>query len=128
MLHLSKSHCFKITVALGCGNGLKAELLALRSLIWFACRRGCKSITIFGDSQVIVNWFIGKHGINEILLEHWMEEIPNIIKYFDEISCQRIYREANWEADKLSKLAVGPINVLLRYTELMEGNETMKIF
>lgn len=77
---------------------------------------------------MIVNWFIGKHGINEILLEHWMEEIPNIIKYFDEISCQRIYREANWEADKLSKLAVGPINVLLRYTELMEGNETMKIF
>lgn len=108
VFHLSRSHIIKITVGLGRGNGLKAEMLAIRSLLWFARWRGFKSLIIYGDSQVIVNLFSGKHLINEILLDHWMLEIRGICNYFDDISCQHIYREANREADNLSKLVLGP--------------------
>lgn len=66
---IHQNHNIKITVSLGSENGLKAEIMELRCLLWFARRRGFLSLIIYGDSQVTVNWFNENHNISAITLE-----------------------------------------------------------
>lgn len=115
------NHNIKVTACLGNGNGLKAELLALRCLLWYACRRGFQSLNIYGDSQVAINWFNGQFNINAISLEPWMDEIRSLTACFVSISCQHILREANRVADQLSKEALGPISGFMHFNEFLDG-------
>lgn len=55
MIHCSNSHNFLLHVELGDDDGLKAELLALRCLLWFARKKGIKNLSIYGDSQLVVS-------------------------------------------------------------------------
>lgn len=66
--YIRRNDHVKIQVGIGKGDGLKAELLALRCLLWFARRRGYSSLNIYGDSQM-VNWFNGIHTIRTMILE-----------------------------------------------------------
>lgn len=50
-----------------------------------------------------------------------MEEVRRISEHFDAITCQRIFREANTEADLLSKQALGPFDGHLRFCEMLNG-------
>lgn len=118
---IRNNHSIRIMVSLGSGNGLKAEILALRCLLWFARRRGFLSLTIFGNCQVTVNWFNAKHNINAITLEPWTEEIRSLSASFDSIIYHHIYREANAVTDQLSKVALGPINGCFHFSEILDS-------
>lgn len=121
VLYIHHNHHFNIQVGIGVGDGLKPELLALRCLLWFSLRRGFSTLNIFGDSQVVVNWFNGRHKIKALILEPWMEEVMRLRASFDSIYCQHIYREANSAADHLSKLTLGPMDGSLNFSEVRDG-------
>lgn len=121
LFSIQQNHIIKIMISLGSGNGLKAKILVLRCLLWYARRRGFLSLTIFGDSQVTVNWYNGIHNISAITLDPWLEEIRSLSASFVLIECHHIYREANVVADQLSKEALGPITGIMQFTEFRDG-------
>ena len=65
------------------------------------------SITIFGDSKVIVDWAKDAHSLHSIELHHWIIRVKILINSFQQISFNHIYRELNKDVDLLSKQALG---------------------
>lgn len=116
----SNTHNFHLHVGLGDGDRLKAELLALRCLLWFARRKGIKNLHLYGDSLLVVSWFKGTFAIRAIILDPWMEEVNHLRATFDHITCRHIYREANSSADHLSKAGIGPLDGFMHFSQLME--------
>jgi ribonuclease HI len=46
---------------LGDGTNNYSELMALKLLLLFSLEKGCRSLQVFGDSLVIINWANGIH-------------------------------------------------------------------
>lgn len=71
-LHKTKNHHYKIEMGLGVGTNNYVELISLRHLLHFSLTHACNHIHIFGDSQIIINWF------NNIFACH-MHSLRNIL-------------------------------------------------
>jgi ribonuclease HI len=104
-LYFSNSHFFTLKAGLGTGSNNYSELMALKLLLLFAVEQGCRSLQVFGDSLVIINWAIGVHGCHVSRLLPMLEDVLRIKSLFDSISFSHIYRERNQLADGLSKEA-----------------------
>jgi hypothetical protein len=59
-----------------------------------------------GESKVIIEWLNNRGRLQAIAIEGWKLITKDLIKYFQEISFHRIFREFNKEADQLSKQAI----------------------
>jgi ribonuclease HI len=90
---------------LGAGSNNFSEIMALKLLLLFVVEKGCKTLQVFGDSLLVINW------VNRVQICHIsrlvpiLEEVMRIITAFDSISFSHIYREWNKLADRLSKEA-----------------------
>ena len=63
---------FRLKLGIGAGTNNKAELLAVWGVLFFAKEKDISSITIFGDSKVIVDWAKDVHSLQTIELHHWI--------------------------------------------------------
>jgi ribonuclease HI len=104
-LYFSNSHFFTLKVGLGNGTNNYSELLALKLLILFVVEQGCRTLQVFGDSLVIINWTNGIHRCHVSRFLPLLEDVLHIKSLFDSISFSHIYRERNQLADRLSKEA-----------------------
>ena len=64
---------------------------------------GARSIQIFGDSKLTINWAMGSHRCNILHLTPLLNEILLIKSHFDFICFTHVYKEINSTMDKLSK-------------------------
>jgi len=103
--YLSNQHYYKIKMGLGEGTNNYAEFITLRHLLHFALAHSCNNIQIFGDSQIIINWFNNKNRCHAHSLRNILDEIMVYKAQFNSIIYQHIYKEYNEAADKLSKEA-----------------------
>lgn len=72
----------------------------------FECsKKGIREIEIEGDSTIVIN-AIKSRSTSNWHLKALLEQILFILSDFDNYSVRYIYREANSEADFISKLAV----------------------
>jgi len=121
VLYLSKEHFFRgYTGILHSSNNL-AELTALWSLLLWARYRKIKDLRIFGDSQLVIRWLQKKSAINAFSLAHRCSSIMDLIKSFENVSFEHIYREYNMEADILSKKGLGCPEGILQIEESVDG-------
>jgi len=84
------------------------------------------------DSKVIIEWLNNRGRFHASAIEGWKHRTKELIKRFQEISFQHIFRDFNKEADQLSKQAIrepdgrisfykwdsgsaGPMNYLVLY-------------
>jgi ribonuclease HI len=104
-LHLSEHHFFFLRVGLGADTNNFSEILALKLLLLFVVEKGCKTLQVFGDSLLIINWVNRKQNCHIARLLPILEEVMRIISTFDIITFSHIYREQNKMADRLSKEA-----------------------
>ena len=58
------------------------------------------------DSKVIIEWAKDVYSLRTMEFQHWARRITDIISTFQRITFRHIYREQNFEADGLSKLAL----------------------
>ena len=107
VIRLSHHHSFRIKLGIGVGTNTKVELLALLDLLFFVREKDISSITIFGDSKVVMDWEKDVHSLHSIELHHWINRVKNLINSFQQISFNHIYREMNMDAELLSKQALG---------------------
>lgn len=121
MLLLVKScHQIRLSMRAGGGTNMKAELLALWGLLWFALRQGIFNLCVFGDSKVVIEWAAGLVTLQARHPDHWTSRTRTLIDSFSFISFGHIFREVNSIADLLSKMVVGSMDGFLHFEEFRE--------
>ena len=92
-LYFSIRHFFLLKAGLGARSNNYSEIMALKLLLLFVVEKDCKTLQVFGDSLLVINW------VNRIQICHIsrlvtiLEEVMRIIIDFDSISLSHIYRE-----------------------------------
>ena len=122
-LLISDSHHFHVKMGCGANTNTRAKLMALWSLLTFATNIGLPTLTIFGDSLVIINWANFVASLAVLDLEHWCTRISEAKACFLSINFQHVYREHNRSVDGLSKEALVLELGRLSFTEHLEGEE-----
>jgi hypothetical protein len=56
------------------------------------------------------------------MLDCWKERVPELLKLFQKISFEHIYREDNTEADRLSKMALIKAPGFIEYFQVEGGH------
>ena len=121
ILYLSNQHYYNIRMGLGPGTNNYVELQSLRLLLIFARDISCDSIQIFGDSQLVTNWFNNISQCHSHTLSALLHEVHHLRTLFDSITVTHIYRSRNKVADQLSKEATELIWGTWHITEHTEG-------
>jgi hypothetical protein len=85
---------------------MKAEILGLRGLLYFASRLTINKIMVAGDSKVAIDWINDKSNLNLLYLISWKDKIRRLKDKFDGIKFMHVHRKFNSEADSLSKKAL----------------------
>lgn len=63
-------------------------------------------LQIFGDSQLVINWVIGKYKLQNLELSLILQDVHFLSDSFDFVSYKHIYREMNSKADLLANQGV----------------------
>lgn len=80
-----------------------AEQNNLRHLLIFALEKICNRIQIFGDSNIVINWFKSTSHFHVHTHRGLMDEVITLKSHFDWILCLHIYRERNKISNDLYK-------------------------
>lgn len=100
VLHLSDAPSFKLKMGLGPGTNNYAELMSLKLLLLFAGEKGVKTLQIFGDSMIVINWTRKTQKCHNIQLLSLLDKVFRILDTSYSASLQHVYRERNKVADK----------------------------
>jgi hypothetical protein len=82
--------------------------MALKLLLLFALGKGCRSLQVFGDFMVILNWKKEIQSCHIMRLLPILKEILILNHLFDSLSFKHVYREHNGTTVLLSKEGVQP--------------------
>ena len=88
---------------------------------FFSAEIGIPSLSIYGDSSVIINWANDNATLPVLDLDGWCEKIKSLKSSFLSLEFQHVYWEHNQIDDYLSKealiLAIGNLS----YSEFFDG-------
>lgn len=90
VLHISPSHSFLLSMGLGLDTNNYAELMVLKVLLLFAKEKDVKTLQIFGDSKLIINWTKKIQSCHNLLLLPLLEDVLSIFSTFDSTSMQHV--------------------------------------
>ena len=83
---------------------------------------GIPSLSIYGDSSVIINWKNDNATLSVLDLDGWCEKIKSLKSSFLSLEFQHVYREHNQIVVYLSKealiLAIGKLS----HSDFFDGN------
>lgn len=87
----------------GRGSNMMAKVMALSGFLSFCLFLDLHDVSIYGDSQVLVNYVAGKNSISKAHLASWLDWIWFLWNSLIGGSIKYIRRELNQDADRLSK-------------------------
>ncbi|MDR5854223.1 ribonuclease HI family protein [Caballeronia sp. LZ062] len=96
----------EITASAGHGDSSAAEYLALTALLEAAQREGASSLTVHGDSRVVIDDVHAADGACIRALAHHAARVRELIAQIGEVRLQWIPRARNAHADRLSRQAL----------------------
>ena len=128
VLNLSKDHFLYFSFGGGPGTNTKVELLGLYGLVLIASLIGVSDISIYGDSNIIIDWKNGISKLQVLSLSHWSHKIQLIKKSFASITSSHIWRCFNATTDSLSKEALSYLFGFASIQEYMKGKKTFEGF
>ena len=74
------------------------------------------------DSKVVIDWANGDTNFELLHIDQWDNRVRETINNFSYISFTHTYREFNYAVDGLSKFAVGDMDGILHFEELIDDN------
>jgi ribonuclease HI len=95
----------EISQAAGHGNSSEAEYRALIALLEAAVARGVASLTVYGDSQVVINDATGPDAFAAPALQPYRSTARALMARIDGLSLRWVPRHKNQQADALSQRA-----------------------
>lgn len=98
-----------VSSAAGYGNSSEAEYLALISVLEAARDAGARGLTLYGDSQVVINDMNGAEDAAAQSLHELRARAKALIALLGEVALRWIPRHKNGEADALSQRAVAQL-------------------
>lgn len=104
------------------GTNTCAKLIGIWSLLFCTNFLGLKHLQVLRDSQVIINWALGKAQVKSLELNHWLENIKNMMNEFTWLSFNHVCRELNKEAYCLSKLDLGVMDGRIQFSIYSAGS------
>jgi ribonuclease HI len=107
----------------GGGTNTRAELLGVWATLMLATHLSFQRLQVLGDSKVVIDWLSKRGRLQASAIEGWKSRIKELIKPFQEISFEHIYREYNKEADLLSKQALWEPEGRITYYKWDNGTE-----
>jgi ribonuclease HI len=90
----------------GYGNSSEAEYLALIAVLELAVAAKASGLTVYGDSQVVINDVEAPPASRAASLHALRETAVGLLAELDEVSLRWVPRHRNPEADALSQRAV----------------------
>jgi hypothetical protein len=93
------------------------------ALLTLASRLFITDLHVKGYSMIVIDWLRDKGHLQVISLESWKERLVDLIKLFQHISFDHVYREDNLEADNLSKQALHKQPGKIFYFQCVEEHE-----
>ena len=100
------------------GTNTREKVLGLWSVLHFGKVWGLKDLHVLGDCQVIINWALGKTQLKYLELNQWPGNTRSLMNDFNGLTFHHIFQEMNVEADSLSKLLLGNMDGIIRFTIL----------
>lgn len=91
---------------LGRGTNNLAEYQALLHCMRRAQRMGCKSLTVFSDSTLVVKQMLGEYEVREPRLKRLRDEALKLSAGFQPFEIKYISRNMNSEANNLARRAL----------------------
>lgn len=76
---------------------------------------------IFGDSQFVIEWAMGKAVLRPLLFKHWMLCVLAVILHFNHLTFSHLFHCYNGVEDKLSKLSLGMMDGRLFFIEYLDS-------
>jgi ribonuclease HI len=95
----------EISQAAGFGNSSEAEYLALIAVLKAACEAGADELTVYGDSQGVIEDANGTRADGAVSLGELRFEVRSWIAKIGKVSLRWVPRHKNPEADALSQRA-----------------------
>lgn len=123
MIKLASTHCFKAHMSIGVETNIRAELLALWTMLFLSKRLDLKDVYIVGDSKVVIDCFNDKVALNVLILQPWKEKVKNLGSSFSFIQVFHIHRVFNTVADILSKAGLSSSIGILHVEEFVDGEK-----
>ena len=68
-----------------------------------------KSLSIFGDTKLVINWISERKRCHDIFLGLLLKDIKSLKRELEATSFRHVYREMNYEVDSLSKFGVNMV-------------------
>jgi ribonuclease HI len=96
----------EISAEAGRGDSSAAEYLALIALLEAARRAGARTLSIYGDSRVVIDDMLAPRDGGIRSLTHHAMHARSLITQIGEVRLQWIPRERNASADALSRRAL----------------------
>jgi ribonuclease HI len=107
----------------GGGTNTRAELLGVWATLMLASHLSFHRLQVLGDSKVVIDWLSNRGRLQASTIEGWKSKIKELIKPFQAISFEHIYREFNEEADLLSKQELREPEGRITYYQWVNGTE-----
>ena len=82
-----------------------AEYMGLVKGLEEALKMSVKSITVRGDSLLVINQMKGVYKVKSDNLRPLYDQAMSLVKLFDHITWEHVYRDQNKRADELANLA-----------------------
>jgi ribonuclease HI len=95
----------ELSLPAGYGNSSEAEYRALIALLEAAIAHGAHGLTIYGDSQVVVNDMNGPEQAASPALQAYRTAAQTLLAQLRDVSLRWVPRHKNLEADALSQRA-----------------------
>jgi ribonuclease HI len=123
VIKLSGNIVYRWTLNCGSGTNTRVELLGVWASLTLAYRLGIDQLQVLGDSKIVIDWLNFRGNLQVTSLVGWMDKILDLIKSFNTIRFDHIYREENEEADALSKKSLQVPEGKIHYNKWQDGHE-----
>jgi ribonuclease HI len=89
-----------------CSNN-QVEYEALVLGLEILLQMGIKNITVFGDSQLVINQVRGQYKCGSVLLAPYLVSVQQLLQEFQECTLHHLPREENHEANRMAQATSG---------------------
>lgn len=83
----------------------ESEYVALIAGLQIPIKLGVQKIKVYSDSQLVVNQVLGTYVVEEVVLQHYLEKVKQLLLSFEEYLVDHVPRVLNKRANALNKLA-----------------------
>ena len=99
----------------GRGTNTRVKLMGAWATLMLADHLSLHRLQVMGDSRVVIDWLSNRGRLQVCAIEGWKSRIKDLIKLFQSIGFEHIFRNYNMEASLLSKQTLGELEGKITY-------------